>query len=365
MKTANLNGTSVSYKYNSDGLRSYKKVGSTVHEYEYLGDKLMYEKRGSYQFHYRYDAFGNLAGITREDASGSLYRVYVLCNSRGDVLELRNQNGTVFAKYVYDAWGNVLHVLNSAGNEITSTTNLANQNPFRYRGYYYDSESGLYYVSSRYYDPVTCRFINTDELAVITAVPTAFTNKNIYAYCDNNPIVRVDIFGTFWESAFDILSLSASIIEVSLNPTDIWAWASLAGDVVDLIPVVTGVGEITRAARTIDKASTTVQIAKAIDFTDDAADIVKTLDRSKGFTKSTARAGRKIHAGYKVTDDFSKIGKEYRKVKGVRPDYVDFANRTIYELKPMNPRGLKSGIHQLQKYDKALGGGFTLRLELY
>ena len=191
MKTADLNGTAVSYKYNSDGLRSYKKVGSTVHEYEYLGDKLMYEKRGSYQFHYRYDAFGNLAGITREDASGSLYRVYVLCNSRGDVLELRNQNGTVFAKYVYDAWGNVLHVLNSAGNEITSTTNLANQNPFRYRGYYYDSESGLYYLQSRYYDPVTGRFLNADDIVVINLVDC----NNIFLYCNNNPANNADYSG--------------------------------------------------------------------------------------------------------------------------------------------------------------------------
>ena len=197
MKTADLNGTAVSYKYNSDGLRSYKKVGSTVHEYEYLGDKLMYEKRGSYKFHYRYDAFGNLAGITREDASGSLYRVYVLCNSRGDVLELRNQNGTVFAKYVYDAWGNVLHVLNSAGNEITSTTNLANQNPFRYRGYYYDSESGLYYVSSRYYDPEVCRFISADTTDVLD-VQGDLHDVNLYAYCDNNPVTRADNGGEVW-----------------------------------------------------------------------------------------------------------------------------------------------------------------------
>ena len=191
MKTADLNGTAVSYKYNSDGLRSYKKVGSTVHEYEYLGDKLMYEKRGSYKFHYRYDAFGNLAGITREDASGSLYRVYVLCNSRGDVLELRNQNGTVFAKYVYDAWGNVLHVLNSAGNEITSTTNLANQNLFRYRGYYYDRESGLYYLQSRYYDPVTGRFLNADSLLSQGTI----LGNNMFAYCLNNPVNMTDETG--------------------------------------------------------------------------------------------------------------------------------------------------------------------------
>ncbi|MGN1444174.1 MAG: hypothetical protein ACI4XE_10040 [Acutalibacteraceae bacterium] len=123
--------TSVSYKYNSDGLRSYKKVGSTVSEYEYLGDKLMYEKRGDLQFHYRYDANGNLASIMRVNAAGSTYTAYVICNSRGDVEELRKTDGTVYARYIYDSWGNVLHILDADGNEVTSSNTLAVQNPFR------------------------------------------------------------------------------------------------------------------------------------------------------------------------------------------------------------------------------------------
>ena len=237
--------------------------------------------------------------------------------------------------------------------------------PFRYRGYVFDEETGFYYVSSRYYDPEIGRFISPDTTDVLTATPMGLTDKNLYAYCDNNPVVRVDHGGQFWETVFDVISLGASIVEVCINPTDPWAWAGLAGDAIDLIPFVTGVGEVTRAVKTIDKVTDTVQIAKAVDFTDDAADIVKTLDRSSGFTKSTASAGRRIHAGYKATDNFSSIGKEYRRINGIRPDYIDFNTRTIYELKPMNPRGVRSGICQLQKYNKELGGGFNLRLELY
>ena len=236
---------------------------------------------------------------------------------------------------------------------------------FYYRGYIFDLETNLYYLQSRYYDADIGRFINSDTIDVLITTPMALTDKNLYAYCDNNPVVRVDCGGQFWETLFDVISLGASIVEVCINPTDIWAWAGLVGDAVDLIPFVTGVGEVTRAVKTIDKVADTVQIAKAVDFTDDAADIVKTLDRSSGFTKSTASAGRKIHAGYKATDNFSSIEKEYRRIKGIRPDYIDFNTRTIYELKPMNPRGVRSGIRQLQKYNKALGGGFNLRLELY
>lgn len=193
MKNANLNGTSVSYKYNSDGLRSYKKVGETVSEYEYLGDKLVYEKRGSTQFHYRYDASGTLASIKRVKASGSSYTVYVICNSRGDIDELRNENGSLYARYVYDTWGNTLHILDANGAEITNKSSLAVQNPFRYRGYYFDGESGLYYLQSRYYDPVTGRFISADcQLNIGYAI----SGSNVYSYCYNNPIILVDSFGT-------------------------------------------------------------------------------------------------------------------------------------------------------------------------
>jgi len=202
MKTANLNGTSVSYKYNADGLRTYKKVGSTVHEYEYSGGKLFYEKRGDIKFYYRYDAKGNLAAFSRVKADGSKYVVYVICNSRGDVEELRNESGTLFARYVYDSWGNVIHIYDANGAEITSSTNIAVQNPIRYRGYYFDAESGLYYLQSRYYDPVTCRFVNADSLVNSSDV----LGFNMYAYCGNNPVNHVDPTGMFWKEAFDWLS---------------------------------------------------------------------------------------------------------------------------------------------------------------
>ena len=71
-------------------------------------------------------------------------------------------------------------------------------NPLRYRGYYYDADLGLYYLGSRYYDPAICRFINMDAIGVISATPMALTDKNLYAYCDNNPVMRVDCDGEFW-----------------------------------------------------------------------------------------------------------------------------------------------------------------------
>ena len=198
MESANVNGTAITYKYNADGLRTEKTVGSTVSKYEYTGDMLFYEKRGDLEFHYRYDAFGNVASITRVKADGTSFSLYTVCNSRGDVEELRRSTGELFARYVYDSWGNVLHIYDASGAEITSTANFAVQNPFRYRGYYYDNETGLYYVGSRYYDPVTHRFVNADTSDVLSVTPMGLTDKNLFAYCDNNPVTRSDNGGQFW-----------------------------------------------------------------------------------------------------------------------------------------------------------------------
>ena len=155
--------------------------------------------------------------------------------------------------------------------------------------------------------------------------------------------------------------LAVSVCEVIANPTDPWAWAGLAGDVVDLVSFVTGVGEVTRAVKAANKAGDVLTIQKAADFTDDAADIIKGLDRSSGFTKSTRSAGTQIHKGYKV----GMPGKEYDKIKGIRIDYLDMDNKVIYELKPFNPRSVKQGVRQLEKYNQKLDGEYKMVLEVY
>ena len=347
-------GVTAEFVYNADGLRVQKTVNGVATKYTLHGKNVVHMTSGADELHFFYDAQNRPAVVVY---NGTAY-AYVK-SLQGDIVAILDENGNTVVSYGYDAWGAPLWCT----GELAET--LGKVQPFRYRGYVLDEETGFYYVSSRYYDPEIGRFISPDTTDVLTATPMGLTDKNLYAYCDNNPVVRVDHGGQFWETVFDVISLGASIVEVCINPTDPWAWAGLAGDAIDLIPFVTGVGEVTRAVKTIDKVTDTVQIAKAVDFTDDAADIVKTLDRSSGFTKSTASAGRRIHAGYKATDNFSSIGKEYRRINGIRPDYIDFNTRTIYELKPMNPRGVRSGICQLQKYNKELGGGFNLRLELY
>ena len=106
---------------------------------------------------YAYDASG-LASITY---NGTLY--FVQKNFLGDIVALVNQNGNVVAKYVYDAWGNG-KVCSASGTENTSSSFIGNINPFRYRGYYYDVATGLYYLQTRYYDPQAGRVLSPDRV---------------------------------------------------------------------------------------------------------------------------------------------------------------------------------------------------------
>ena len=115
---------------------------------------------------------------------------------RKDILgkiALIDTTGSVVVKYSYDACGyNGVSDIN--GTEITDENHIGNLNPFRYRGYYYDAETGLYYLKTRYYDPETGRFISQDGIDYID--PDTINGLNLYAYCVNNPVLNVDPDGT-------------------------------------------------------------------------------------------------------------------------------------------------------------------------
>ncbi|MBR5272908.1 MAG: RHS repeat-associated core domain-containing protein [Clostridia bacterium] len=177
-------GTQISYTYDLDGIRTKKTVNGVTTEYFVNGTTILAQKTGNDIIWFIYDSDGQILGFTYNDVP-----YYYVKNLQGDVIKVVDTNGTVVASYTYDPWGKV----------TSSTGTMAEINPIRYRGYYYDVETGLYYLNTRYYDPDTCRFINADTTAVLTASPMSMTYKNLYAYCDNNPVVRVDIGGQLWE----------------------------------------------------------------------------------------------------------------------------------------------------------------------
>ena len=95
--------------------------------------------------------------------------------------------------YAYDSWGKV--------TAIEGDQDRGKKKPLRYCRYYWDEETGLYYLASRYYDPEVGRFINADDLSVLSEEKREITDKNPYAYCDNNPIIRKDNEGDMWQLA--------------------------------------------------------------------------------------------------------------------------------------------------------------------
>ena len=126
------------------------------------------------------------------DESGSAYsfiyngtQYYYVRNLQGDVVRILNTSGTTVVAYSYDAWGKCT-VTSGASNAI------ANANPIRYRGYYYDTDTGFYYLQSRYYDPAVKRFINADGYINANG---DFIGFNMYTYCSNNPINLSDSNG--------------------------------------------------------------------------------------------------------------------------------------------------------------------------
>ena len=164
--------------------------------YYYDGDRLIAEKwsTGAYLL-YHYDETGSPYALTYSATGGGYAKYYLIKNLQGDVLQIRNVNNTVVANYEYDAWGRVVSVKYANGNDINVSNHIGVINPIRYRGYYYDSETGFYYLKSRYYDPAICRFISADSLLLIGS---SSSSLNLFAYCGNNPVNRVDYGGNFF-----------------------------------------------------------------------------------------------------------------------------------------------------------------------
>lgn len=187
------NGTTASYTYDVDGLRTSKTVNGVKHEYYYVGSRLQYEKYGTTELWFFYDADGTPSGIRYKNGD-SINDYYFVCNWRGDVTEIYDSTGALASSYSYDAWGEVVSVTDVSGAAITSSTHIANVNPIRYRGYYYDTETSLYYLKSRYYDPQVKRFLNADGYV---QTGDGLYDKNMFAYCLNNPVNSSDPTGKF------------------------------------------------------------------------------------------------------------------------------------------------------------------------
>ena len=179
MNSAVVNSTATYYTYDVDGIRTKKVVGGVTTDYFVNGSTILAEKTGNNVIWYIYDSSNEILGFTYNDTP-----YYYIKNLQGDVVSVIDANGTIVASYTYEPWGKV----------VSATGTMASINPIRYRGYYYDNETGLYYLNSRYYDPEIGRFVNADDTAYLGANGT-IPSFNLFAYCENNPVNGYDPSG--------------------------------------------------------------------------------------------------------------------------------------------------------------------------
>ena len=193
---ASVGMDSYSFTYNDEGIRTSKTYNNSVtHKYTLDGSRIISEQWGNHFIAYLYDESGAPIGMqyrTSSYAEDVFDTYYFEKNLQGDIVAIYNASGTKLVTYKYDAWGNHTVAYTNGGANTG-----AYYNPFRYRGYYYDTELGLYYLNSRYYDSNTGRFLNADGYINANGDLIGF---NMFAYCSNNPVMLVDHTGCISET---------------------------------------------------------------------------------------------------------------------------------------------------------------------
>ena len=171
LATATVDGVTLTFTYNAEGIRTSKTVGGTEHTYHLNGSQIITETRGRGQsvIIYLYDAEGSPIGMKYRGgnmADGEFEEYWFEKNLQGDIVAVYDAAGTKLISYTYDAWGN----FTTTHHNGCTASDPANFNPYRYRSYYYDAELGMYYLQSRYYDSSVGRFLTADKLSTLNAL---------------------------------------------------------------------------------------------------------------------------------------------------------------------------------------------------
>ena len=176
--------------YNDSGKRIRKTVNGVTTDFYLDGSAiLMQTSSDGSRIDFFYDDKGNVFAMKYQNEM-YFYRK----NLFGDILGILDSHGTELVKYEYNSWGKLLNLTDYSSN------GLGRRNPFRFKGYYYDEELGMYYLNSRYYDPEVGRFISPDTTDILEVQDDLY-DKNLYAYCDNNSVMRIDSSGAVWHLA--------------------------------------------------------------------------------------------------------------------------------------------------------------------
>ncbi len=170
----------ITFKYDENGIRNQKVVNGVQTDFITSGIKLLGQKTGENTLIWQVDGNGNTIGFNYNNIP-----YFYMKNLQGDIVGITDASGNIVAKYTYDSWGKLISIKDASDvDKTTDTTFIGYINPLRYKGYYYDSETGLYYLNARYYDPEVGRFISADE--------TLDGGYNLFEYCYGNPVMFID-----------------------------------------------------------------------------------------------------------------------------------------------------------------------------
>ena len=323
LATAKVGNTNISYTYDMAGVRSSKTVGSTTYKYTTLSGLVTRQTGGNATIDFVYDESNQPLAMKY---NGKVY--YYVLNAQGDVVRLVDGSRNVVASYSYDPWGKLL----------SSSGTLADVNPLRYRGYYYDSETGFYYLQSRYYDPATGRFINADSYASTDA--TGLLSTNMFAYCENNPVMRVDPTGELFWDILDVFMAALSWDDFLESPSLVnLGWAAL--DTLALLPGVPSSGYARRG----------VEVVSSISHANKAKDVAKVGWKVGDDISKLTRAGnvpswstvRQRHWKNEALTNFKAYSPEnlLRMSQGRAPLTLNTINGKMYPMELHHPNGRK------------------------
>ncbi len=325
LKSVSGNNQNIAYKYNDAGVRTEKTVNGVTTKYHLVGDKVTFEDNGTDKIYYTYDSISNLVSM---NLNGVEY--YYIRNAQGDIIGLFDGTGTQVVSYTYDSWGKLI----STTGTLASTVGA--KNSYRYRGYRYDTETGLYYLNARYYNPDWGRFINADSLGGEVG---KLLSHNVFAYCMNNPVNLDDpsgcwpSWGDIWQGAKNLVNtIEQHIIATVVTAVVVVAVAVAINYVIRnprALPAATSGGTAaTTAAKRMENARNLGQQGEK------AAKIVKNTQRIPSITGT---------AKYRI------------------PDALDKTNKVLTEIKNVKSQGLTNQLKDFSLWAEEKGYEFILK----
>ena len=217
-----------SYTYDESGIRTSKTINGVTTYYNTKDGVILSQTDGTNTMYFQYDSSGVPLGFIWNNS-----QYFYMTNQMGDVIAITDAGGSIIVRYDYDKWGKLSNI--QTVDYDTTSNEIANSNPLRYRGYYYDTETGYYYLQSRYYDPSICRFINSDIAEIAQENKSEFNGLNTFLYCVNNPVNTQDFSGYWGENVHNGYSnktkshYNYTMISNYSTPYGTYCWAKSCG----------------------------------------------------------------------------------------------------------------------------------------